>query len=199
MQQSTGNPAYSIPSYWSSLQGGEWLKRGARAVDHPLLGALYEFASSCWQVGRMEAAVGYSEAGQALLDSGRDYKLPHGGEGVLGLAYSYAGQPKRAADWCRAQLERGRDTHTLTRTFLVWSLTPAGSVDEAIAAANGLIEAAEAPRNPYVLSNALLAYGYAFRETDPDRATRFPSGHGERSGQRQPHDRVRPGGRPVQR
>jgi hypothetical protein len=24
----TGNPPYSIPSYWSSLQGGEWLTRG---------------------------------------------------------------------------------------------------------------------------------------------------------------------------
>jgi|SRR5271166_5386228 len=118
----------------------------------------------------MEAAVGYSEAVQALLDSGRDYKLPHGGEGVLGLAYLYAGQPKWAAEWCRAQLERGRDTHTLTRAFLVMSLTAAGSVDEATAAANGLIEAADATRNPYVLSNALFAYGYAFRETDPDRA-----------------------------
>jgi hypothetical protein len=30
IQQSIGNPAYSIPSYWSSLQGGEWLKRGGQ-------------------------------------------------------------------------------------------------------------------------------------------------------------------------
>ena len=31
----TGNPAYSIASYWSSLRGGEWLKRGGqRAPAH---------------------------------------------------------------------------------------------------------------------------------------------------------------------
>ena len=39
-----------------------------------------------------------------------------------------------------------------------------------MAAATGLIEAAEATRNPFVLSFALLAYGSAFRDTDPDRA-----------------------------
>jgi methyltransferase family protein len=39
IQQSTGNPAYSIPSYWSSLQGGEWLKRGGQrtpAAPYPV-------------------------------------------------------------------------------------------------------------------------------------------------------------------
>ena len=39
-----------------------------------------------------------------------------------------------------------------------------------MAAANGLIDAAEATRNPYALSFALLAYGFAFRDADPDRA-----------------------------
>ena len=39
-----------------------------------------------------------------------------------------------------------------------------------MAAATGLIDAAEATHNPYVLSFALLAYGFAFRDTDPDRA-----------------------------
>ena len=39
-----------------------------------------------------------------------------------------------------------------------------------MAAADGLIEAAEATGNPYVLSLALLAYGYAFRDADPVRA-----------------------------
>jgi hypothetical protein len=46
----------------------------------------------------------------------------------------------------------------------------AGSPDEALAAASGLIDAAEATHNPYVLSYALLAYGFAFRDADPDRA-----------------------------
>ena len=78
--------------------------------------------------------------------------------------------PNGTVEWCRAQLARGRDTHALTRACLVFALTIAGSGDEAMAAANGLIDAAEATRNPYVLSYALLAYGFAFRDTDPDRA-----------------------------
>ena len=39
-----------------------------------------------------------------------------------------------------------------------------------MAAATGLIDAAEATRNPRVLSFALFAYGFAFRDTDPVRA-----------------------------
>ena len=39
-----------------------------------------------------------------------------------------------------------------------------------MAAANGLIEAAEATHNPYMLSFALHAYGVAFRDAEPDRA-----------------------------
>ena len=39
-----------------------------------------------------------------------------------------------------------------------------------MAAANGLIDAAEATRNPCALSFALLAYGFAFRDADPGRA-----------------------------
>src|SRR4029079_17222560 len=41
---------------------------------------------------------------------------------------------------------------------------------EAIAAATGLIDAAEATRNPFVLTFALQAYGFAFRDADPARA-----------------------------
>ena len=39
-----------------------------------------------------------------------------------------------------------------------------------MAATKGLIEAAEATRNPHVLSFTLLAYGTAFLDADPDRA-----------------------------
>ena len=72
----------------------------------------------------------------------------------------YIGQPERWVEWCRAQLARGRDTHAFTRASLVIALTIAGSDDEAIAAANGLIDAAEATRNPLALAWALFAYGY---------------------------------------
>ena len=84
--------------------------------------------------------------------------------------YLAIGQPERGIEWCRAQLARGRDTHVLTRAYLVVALMVAGAGDEARAAANGLIEAAEATRNPWALSFALYAYGYAFCDADPVRA-----------------------------
>ena len=148
----------------------EELIEPARAVNHPRLGALYEMASMCFCVGRIEAAVGYSDAGQTLLGSGRDYELPFGGEGVLGGAYLFVGQPERQVEWCRAQLARGRDTHAQTQTQLVVALTAAGAIGEAMTATAGLIDAAEATHNPYVLSLALMAYGYAFRDADPAAA-----------------------------
>ncbi len=88
----------------------------------------------------------------------------------MAAAYLAIGQPERWVEWCRAQLARGRDTHAFTRACLVFALTFAGSREEAMAAANGLIEAAEATGNPCALSFALLAYGFAFRDADPVRA-----------------------------
>ena len=53
---------------------------------------------------------------------------------------------------------------------MVLALAIFGSPDEAMATANGLIEAAEATHNLYTLSFTLLAYGFAFCDADPDRA-----------------------------
>ena len=49
----------------------------------------------------------------------------------------------------------------------MWALALAGCGEEARAAANGLIDTAEATHNPYVLSFALYVHGYAFRDADP--------------------------------
>ena len=154
---------------YEPIAWAEELIEPARAVDHPRLAFLYVIASQCLAVGRIEAAVGYSDAAQTVLGNGRD-EVPFGLEGWVGGAYVYIGQPERAVEWCRAQLARGRDTHTLTRAVLVITLAVAGSEDEAMAATTGLIDAAEATGNPCVLSWALLAYGFAFRDADPDRA-----------------------------
>jgi hypothetical protein len=89
---------------------------------------------------------------------------------VLGGPYLFIGQPERQVEWCRAQLARGRDTHAQTQTQLVIALRAAGAVDEAMTATEGLIDTAEATRNPYVLSLALFAYGFAFRDADPAAA-----------------------------
>ena len=142
----------------------------ARAQDHPRLAFLYVIASMCWVVGRIEAAVGYSDAGQTVV--AKDCAgVPFGIHGWLGGAYSYTGRPDRLVEWCRAELTRGRDTLAVTRSCMTFALASAlESPDEAIAAATGLIEAAEGSGNPYAIAFALSAYGLAFRDADPDRA-----------------------------
>ena len=57
---------------------------------------------------------------------------PYGIEGLLGGVYLAIGQPERLAEWCRAQLARRRDTHVLTRAWLVSALSLAGCGGEAM-------------------------------------------------------------------
>ena len=154
---------------YEPIAWAEELIEPARAVDHPRLAALYVMASQCFISGRPEAAVGYSDAGQMVI--GKDYnEVPYGIEGLLGSAYQFIGQPERSVEWYRAQLARGRDTHTLTRAALVLTLRIAGCAEEAMAATTGLIDAAEATGNPFAISFALMAYGFAFGDADFDRA-----------------------------
>jgi predicted ATPase len=156
----------SVDNY-EPIAWAEELIEPARAVDHPRLAFLYVMASLCWNPGRIEAAVGYADAAQLVIGSGRHDEVPFGLEGPLGNAYLAIGQPERCVEWCRAQLARGRDTHTSTRTCLVIALAFAGCGEEARAAATGLIEAAEATRNPWALSLALYVHGFAFGDADP--------------------------------
>ena len=144
----------------------EELIEPARVADHPRLAFLYVIASQCFRTGRIEAAVGYSDAGQIVLGGSRD-RLPYGIEGLLGMSYLAIGQPERLAEVCRAQLARRRDTHVAIRAFLVVALSVPGSGGEAMDCADGLIEAAEATGNPLLLAGALWAYGAAFRDADP--------------------------------
>ena len=96
--------------------------------------------------------------------------MPFGLETLLGGAYVAIGHSERWLECVRAQVAHGSDTQGIGRATLVLALAFAGSRDEAMAAANGLIDAAEATRNPCALSWALFAYGSAFRDADPDRA-----------------------------
>jgi predicted ATPase len=145
----------------------EELIEPARAVDHPQLAFLYVIASRCYMTGRIEAAVGYADAGQIVLASGGGDAPPYGIEAWLGAVYAVIGQPERWAELCRAQLARRRDTHVYIRAWLVGPLAAAGRGGEARDCADGLIEAAEATGNPHFLALALAAYGGAFRDADP--------------------------------
>jgi predicted ATPase len=156
----------AVVQTFEPIAWAEELIESARAVDHPRLAFLYVIAAQCWNPGRIEAAVGYADAGQIVLGRSRE-ALPFGIEVVLGLVYVAIGQPERLAEWCRAQLARRRDAHVHIRAWLVAALALAGSGGEAMDSADGLIEAAEATGNPHLLSLALAAYGLAFRDADP--------------------------------
>ena len=154
---------------YEPIAWAEELIEPARVADHPRLVFLYVMASQCYLAGRTDDGVRYRNAGQMVISTGRG-EVPFGVEEMLGGAYVFIGQPERSAEWCRTQVARGRDTHSLITASLVLSLAIAGSVDEAQAAVSGLIDAAEATRNPHALSYALLAHGFAYRDTDPSRA-----------------------------
>jgi predicted ATPase len=153
-----------VESY-EPIAWAEELIASARVADHPRLAFLYVIASQCYMTGRIEAAVGYSDAGQIVLGRSRD-ALPGGIEAWLGTVYLAIGQPERLAEWCRAQITRRDDTPVNSRGWLVAALVMAGSGEEAMDYADGLIEAGEATGNPCLLAWALAGCGLAFRGAD---------------------------------
>ena len=159
---------YMVENY-EPITWAEELIEPASAVDHPRLASLYAMATQCWIVGRIDEAVRYSEAGQVAFARSRG-GVPRGFEAWLGGVFTQMGQPDRSVEWLDAELTSNRDAHVLTRAALVIAKTMAGSHDAAMAAAKGLIEAAEATRNPHVLSFTLLIYGLAHCDADPPRA-----------------------------
>ncbi|WP_082945726.1 adenylate/guanylate cyclase domain-containing protein [Mycobacterium sp. E2733] len=154
---------------YEPITWAEELIEPARAVDHPRLAALCVGASLCVLVGRSEEAVHYSEVGQTVIAAASD-KVSYFGEGWLGSAYLFVGQPARYVELCRAQLRRTGDANTMARANLVFALAVSGSADEALVTANSLIDTVEAVGNPWVVSYVLFVCGYAFRESDPGRA-----------------------------
>jgi len=154
----------SEPIAWA-----EELVEPARSVDHPRLAAVCVGASLCNLVGRSEDAARYSEVGQAVIAAAGD-KVSYFGGTWLGSAYRGVGPPERDVEVCRAQWARTGDTNALAGANLVLALSVYGFAEEARVIADGLIDATEASRNPCALAYALLACGYAFRDTDPARA-----------------------------
>jgi predicted ATPase len=155
---------YLVENY-EPIAWAEELIEAACAVGHRRLAFLYVIASQCYTSGRVDAAMRYSGAGMSVVGSGRG-EVPYGIDSMLCSAYVYAGQPERAAEWCRSRVQSGRP-HTMARIGLIISLAVAQSHEEAIDTTEGLIEAAEATRNPWVISYALLAFGIALTQADP--------------------------------
>jgi predicted ATPase/class 3 adenylate cyclase len=141
----------------------------ARAVDHPRLASLYVMATWCWAIGRIEEAIRYSEAGQMLLLSGRN-AMPAGFETWLAGVFNMIGQAERTVEWCRALLAHGPDPYGLSSAGLILGLMRIGHNAEAIAVARQLVDAVDAIPNPWARSYALLMYGMACCDADPNSA-----------------------------
>ncbi|WP_231744659.1 adenylate/guanylate cyclase domain-containing protein [Mycobacterium sp. GA-1199] len=141
----------------------------ANDIDHPLLPHLCVTASVCWMAGRIEEAFEYDRLGRAILEKNRN-PLPYGIENWLGAANLAVGEAGKWAESCRAQLERRQDANVFIRGSEIFGLVFSGAYDRAIRAANGLVEDAEGTHNPFMVSFALSAYGFAISTTDPARA-----------------------------
>jgi predicted ATPase/class 3 adenylate cyclase len=144
----------------------EELVEPARTVDHPSFVSLCAIASLCWMFGRDDDALTYSNAGQTAMRRSPD-EVPFDFAIWLGSVYSTIGEQERWVEFYRHHLARGHDTDELTRACLVMALTNTGRSKDALSVATGLVDAAEATHNPYLVSMALLAYAMARREEDP--------------------------------
>jgi predicted ATPase len=154
---------------YEPITWAEELIEPASAVDHSRLASLCAVATQCWIVGRMDEAVRYSEAGQVAFRKSQ-MGVPQGFESWLGGIFTQIGQPERSIELYGVGLAGFRDAHVLNRAAVMIAETMAGSHDAAMDASVGLIEAAEATRNPHVLAFTLLIYGMAHCDADPPRA-----------------------------
>jgi predicted ATPase len=152
------------PSLWA-----EELVPAARAADHPRLAYLYVISALCWMGGRIDDALAYTDSAMAVVRARGD-DVPFGFAGMLGGTYMFVGDFDSALDWQSRYLEPSADPLAITRSNRVLQLVMAGRQDEAMAAAPAVVDAAQAGGNPSALCDALLAFGYAFREADPRRA-----------------------------
>ena len=155
---------YSIqhePMTWA-----EQLIEPARAVEHPRLTQLYAMAGLCFTVGRIDDAIAYNDSVQMAIASGRFDPLPDEVETLVGGVGLVAGHPERYVALCRDRIAR-EPGNTFARAALVMALIFTGARDEAVAASEGLLAAADATNNPAVACFALFAHGMAWRDANP--------------------------------
>ena len=155
---------YGAENY-EPIAWNEELIEPVRAVGHPRLAFVYAMATFSYLAGRTEAGIRYAD--MALREDSDTGEVPFGLDTLIGGVYLISGQPERWVQWCREKMATGRDTHAFAWSSMVLASTVAGLADAAVAASAGLIDAAEATDNPYALSYALLACGFARRDSDP--------------------------------
>lgn len=142
----------------------------ASAADHPRLAVLQTLASNCWMPGRLEDAARYTDDALRTLDSRPLGDMPLGIGGQLGSGYITFGQPQRAVECFRLQLESGTDVKGLKRVGLALALMALGDLEGALSTVEPVIDDPSVARNPYAKSFADLAYSSALIHTDPAKA-----------------------------
>ena len=127
-------------------------------------------ATLCFTFGRTDDALGYATEGEAAIMSGRFDEVREEYQSTIGSAYGAAGQHERRIEWSRAVVARHPDTHIHAQACLALALKTAGADDEAIAASNELLTAADTTNDPNLIVWALSAYGAAHRDAAPAAA-----------------------------
>ena len=153
------------PATWA-----EELIEAARAVDHRRLAQLRFMAAECYAAGRHIDAVGYFEAALAGVSSGRYDEVPHDFDALLGGTYLWVGRPDKWAELCRDTLATRQGRHVAVRACLPMALRLSGMVDEAVAACDGLLEAADSTDNPCEKAWAFMGYGLVRQDVDPNES-----------------------------
>jgi predicted ATPase/class 3 adenylate cyclase len=148
----------------------EELIEPARAAQHRRLAQLYAMATLCFTAGRIDDAVGYAAAGQEAVTSGRFDEVRKEVEAGIGSPYGAIGQTERWVEWCRIVIARRPATNVHAQALLAIALKMAGADDEARAASEDLLAAADSTENPNLAAWALFAYGMAQRDVAPAAA-----------------------------
>jgi predicted ATPase len=162
-----------LGSWVEQFEPGAWAEeiiKPARRVEHRRLAQLYAVAARCYSAIRLDEGVVYAEAGLQAIESRRYDAVPFDIPSELGGVYVLTGEPHRWIEMCRNTLAASTDAHILTRAHLVMSLAMIGATDEAIEASEPLRDADSVTQNPAFVCWALVAYGYARHNTDPDGA-----------------------------
>jgi predicted ATPase len=155
---------------WEPIAWTAELIPHAEALQHPRLAQLYAAATNCAAVGRVDDFDGYADAARGAIESGNFYDVSDELSSVIAAGYSTTGRPERAVEWCRATVVRSPGAHTASRAVMAIALATAGATNEAMQASESLLAAAADTDNPGTTGAALLAYGWARRESDPTAA-----------------------------
>ncbi|MFI5506505.1 ATP-binding protein [Mycobacterium sp. NPDC051804] len=155
---------------WEPVQWAEELLPQASTVRHPRLGQLYVAASYCAAMGRLDEFRTYAEASRKAIESGEFDLVREELAAAVAAGFNTTGRPDLTIEWCRFTIAGTPGPHFATRSVLVVALAVTGAREEAIELADEVLADAVHTRNPGLKSAALLAYGWARRDTDIARA-----------------------------